>query len=506
MPFAKPITLVTLSAALTLSACKGSQSNKLSDAYFEKALAVDARTVTAGDVDKALAALSLADAETSKFHWDEVTRDGGTVTFKGWRTDDKKNSAQSLSLIGLHVAGDKMGFDKLVIDDLRTSYSITDSKLSITGFYDDLILVGPKNPDAFLKNFNAEKSELIFGQGFEAGKMGNVSFSIDTAKIGQIGRVSFAPGSSANKKNVVMADFDMNLADLMKITSPNEPFPLPEFSMTMKTSSMVNVSDEYFKTMAETYSGKMSPSGSMMASVNYDSAITEDFRMDFGSAQVVIPSMTATGKQSGDVFTVKQVIEPSKVTFSPENPFAKEMGITEMVFDGGVEQTVDSANDKMSFDNFYVDFKDQFKLDMDMKMSGIMAMMDAMNEMDPNNPDEQAIMENMMDIQYVKLAYDDHALADRIWSKAAEMQGTDVDSLKGQAKGFLGLASLSAQTPEQGEMIGSMVSALTGFIDNGGTLTFEMKPEDGFSFAQLETMQNPDVILNKLGLSLTHSK
>jgi len=51
-----------------------------------------------------------------------------------------------------------------------------------------------------------------------------------------------------------------------------------------------------------------------------------------------------------------------------------------------------------------------------------------------------------------------------------------------------------------------MVSALTGFIDNGGTLTFEMKPEDGFSFAQLETMQNPDVILNKLGLSLTHSK
>ena len=47
---------------------------------------------------------------------------------------------------------------------------------------------------------------------------------------------------------------------------------------------------------------------------------------------------------------------------------------------------------------------------------------------------------------------------------------------------------------------------LSKFIDQGGALTFEMRPEEGFSMDQLETMEDPNAILTALGITLSHSK
>jgi len=219
-----------------------------------------------------------------------------------------------------------------------------------------------------------------------------------------------------------------------------------------------------------------------------------------------MPRMTAQGSKSGDVFTVKSVIEPSTLSFTAANPMTQMMGISEMPFSGEMTQTMDYANDKMSYKDAHVDFTDQFRIDFAMDTNGMLAFLEKTSEMDLQNPDEAAIMENMYDVDYLKFGFTDYAFMDKVWEVAAkQMGGGNAAMVKMQAKSGLAMATMAAETPEQAKMIEKMIGPLGDFLDEGGTLTFEMRPAPGFSLMDMENMSNPNDALDKLGLSLSHN-
>jgi len=508
MKILKSVSTIALIGALsiTMTACKGSSnSGSLSAASLESALKVKARTVSDADAQQTLSAMGLSE-KSGPFDWGNMAKDGGTVSFDNWSDDSKSISADKITFIGLHMDGGQPSFDKVEIGGLSVASTEISEFGKISAKYGSVVLVGSEGGSAFIENLQkGEGIAALSGQGFAAGKITDtVIFLGEGKKLGNFDLVSFGPGNSKDTRNVLMTGLAMDLSDIMESASAGAP--VPAMKVSMSKSTMTNVSKAYFDNMGEMFKGKMSFNGSMISDMTYDASTVENFVMDFGSANVNISMMRADGKKKGDVFTVKQVIEPSKITFTAANPVAQMMNITEMNFDGKLTQTIDSKKDTMSITDTVIDFKDQFKLDFAMEGNGILAMYDALGDLDQNNPDEAAIMENMMDLDYFKMGFTDKSIMDKIWEVAAAQQGGDAAGLKAQAKGLLALGALGAETPEQGKMIGEMTSALTGFIDSGGTLTFEMKPSAGFSFANLEQMADPGQALEQMGLKLSHSK
>lgn len=498
------LTLTSVSI-LALSACGSDAPAEVSADALQSAMNIDVRTVSDAQATEVLSAMGMSDAASGPFDWSSMTTNNGVATFEGWGDDDDLFDAESISFSGLHMDGGAPSFDKVEISGLTVGLKDATQFGDVSTEVANVVLVGPSSAaaKAFISGISSgDGFNAIAGQGFSAGTLSGIVMILDDDyEYGSVDKLSFGPSGTGNNINIIVVGHELDIGEMMNGAAGMGPSM--DMSMSIGSSKTANANPEYLKAICEGLSGSATPTQSMFMSMNYDSSVVENLQIVGDGFSMSIPRAQTLASKSGDVMTADTTFDLSTLRVESLGM----MGLGEMTFDGRASMKMNAVADTMSISDANMDFKDQFQIDFAMDANGLVKFMEGMGELDQSNSRavETYMENNMYDLDYMKFKFTDNSIADKIWTFAAQMQGGNAAMLKQQAKAALTMAPMMVETPEQRKMVSAMTGPLGKFIENGGALTFEMEPAEGFSLSDMATMANPNDALDKLGLTLTHS-
>lgn len=496
---------LTTVSVLALSACGDDAPAEVSAEALQSAMNVDVRTVSDAEATEVLAAMGLSDAASGPFDWAGMTSNNGVATFTGWGDDDGLLDAESITFSGLHMDGSAPSFDKVEISGLTVGLKKPTQFGDVSTEVANVVLVGPNSAaaKAFLSGISSgDGFNAMSGHGFSAGTFTDMVMILDEDyEYGSVDKMSFGPSGTGDNINIIVTGQEMDIGEMMN--GAGGMGPSMDMSMSIGSSKTANASPEYLKNMSEMMSGASTPTQNMFMSMTYDSSVVENFNMIGDGFSMSIPRAETIASKSGDVMTAKSTFALSTMKIDG----LQMMGIGDMTFDGEMSMKMDAKADTMSISNANMDFKDQFQLDFAMDANGLIKFMEGMSEIDQNNSRqvENYAKNNMYDLDYMKFKFTDNSIMDKIWQFAADQQGGNVALMKQQATAGLAMAPMMVETAEQRKMVSAMTGALGKFIKDGGALTFEMRPAEGFSLSDMTSMDDPNEALDKLGLTLSHS-
>jgi hypothetical protein len=243
----------------------------------------------------------------------------------------------------------------------------------------------------------------------------------------------------------------------------------------------------------------------------------------FGGMEVRDTVAKVNGKQAASVgLSVLEPIEfewlvPTRISSSEKNgvynigafmPEGAE-ALTALVKDNGLEAVKYEADFLWDYDTK----KGNAKLVSDTKMNGLanfyldLKLADA--PLDPlltalEADDETAIQNIALDGMTLRI--EDEKLLNFIYGVAGQQYGQDAEQMRQTAVGMMGFASM--QAAQLGPDYVDYVSAVQGFMTDGGTLEISMAPKEKLTMAVLVDLEEagPEAIPGILGLTVTHKK
>ncbi|MGB0907984.1 MAG: hypothetical protein ACPGVT_10865 [Maricaulaceae bacterium] len=521
-----------LSAGLVLGGCSKKDETKSMDggvaaSAIDNALSVDARTVSDSEAEAALKALSLFTSGEGMASWEKRDGDKGSYVFTGLKfapaDGDTPVTVDRLELTGAHMNGDDVAFDKISLSGV----SATDGDDSVITF-DKVSIVGPSQQlaSAIALGLNGEDPQDHDLEGsltFDALNFVGAAVASDDVNM-SIG--SLFAGKTSESDD---AKGGVSLKSLAITSNEGKP-------MSISLGS-VDIVDLNLKKYGPLFAAALNEQGSdngeaislelmrQMQSMNmYDpdfkSMSIKDFDADIEAVTVDFDSITSTLEEKGDLIISEQRMTPMTITPSDdsENMSAvrfkealSSMNYESLVFTSYQKATMNKVTDSMKLDEGYVDMKDGFRLSLDMDATGMNAYQKSIlaaasdESYNPNNPDAIMGALDNLDINHMGFHLEDKSIIDRAFAFAALQQGGSADTLKTQAKAGLGMLAFMAQDEAQTAFFGELGTALTAFIDNGGTLSFEMKPSEDFKFSEIASAaQSGQFDIEAMGLSVTH--
>lgn len=444
---------------------------------------------------------SLSDMGLS---WSSVSESGNTATFKGWGADDGSFKAKSAVFTGLDVSGSQASFDKVELKGLSVQINQPTSYGDISTFVDTVVLEGPSKEAAtdFMKQISEGNGfASMSGYGFESGRFSGMTMIIDgDAEYGTVESMTFSPSGEGDKINIAVMGQELDMSEFAACGQG----PEIDMIMSMDSNKTMGANPAYLKDMANMMTGASNPSQSMFTNMKYDSNVVEGVAIIGDGFSVSIPKVESVTSYDGDNMSATSTLALSMMKIDGLAAF----GLDELQFDGSINMAMNAKADTMNISSMNMDFKEQFMLDMAFEANGLIGWMEGLTAVDQCDQDALAayMEDNMYDIDYMKMKFTDQNIMDLVWKTAGMMQGTEPDALKAQAKMGVTMLPMMAETPEERKIYSQMSLPLSKFIDQGGALTFEMRPEEGFSMDQLETMEDPNAILTALGITLSHSK
>ena len=166
----------------------------------------------------------------------------------------------------------------------------------------------------------------------------------------------------------------------------------------------------------------------------------------------------------------------------------------------------DEAADRMySTGENYLEIRDGLRLEFESDMSGYSAYLEQMaqNGVLADEPEDQFAAMGPLVINALSVRLEDLSLLDRALEAGASSQGVDKEQMRMQAGLLVGMGMMSAPPEIPRPLLSEFSTALTNFINQGGSMTITMSPEEPISVGELAMQADAGTVdLDALGLSV----
>jgi hypothetical protein len=461
------------------------------------------RKVEAADSDAALKAVGLWEA-SERLSWDERKGEAGYYSFKNVQItakDGKNITAKTVNFGGLHLDGetpkaDVIDFGGLSINHDDTSLEIEHlglTKLSLSqnlgaiSDIDDLLDVARLD---LKTNTGPQGPESVVFKGI-SGTADKTLFDVDTLGWGQDPK-----------------DQHLRFAAKDIVIKTDDKTP-----MTIRLSAAKLRGLEPINPAAEKALGQVQSRNGFLNLLTQNSQIGNISVKDFGIESQIftldLPSLEQSAKTKNGVTVMNADMPKLALNFTAADnlpaqgqqamQIIKSLGFNEMIFSAKSITEMNEATDRVNVKAASFDLKEGFDLNYKGEFSGFGALRKLTPDSSP--ADLQAAQDNFK-IHDFALSLEDKSIVERGFKLAGEMMGQTPKSLRRQANGMLAIGSLAALTQEDGSIYSEFTQALGTFLQDGGTMTIQLAPDEPITLKELDGLQRgkkPD--LKRLGFS-----
>jgi len=503
-----------LSAPLMVGACsqkdKGPSAEKSSPSVglslkspsrtaFAKHFEVPKRKVSEAEAQKALGGLNLLDSSEDNLSWAKSSGKAGNYTYSDLNAkgDEGTITIDRAELIGVHMDGETATFDRADFSGIK----IYNEKDDMTVTFADMSMARPS--PAMAKSIIRSLSKIdgiddleIDGEDRGFGALSISDMAVKSTELnGNIDTMIWGEDEQTGLSDILIDDVDMNFDSQQ---GQSGQFKLGEFSATgLRTGLLEGMGGPTAMV------GKFGSMGKNFDEVRLDNLV-------FDSSVVSINTEGFAGKatEKGGVTTIKQVSEPFIITLkeSPKSPqaaqayaMAKELGFDELVFQSSQTQIIDSNTDTVTVKDGLVTMKDGFNLDYNYSASGVKELRTRLKSTNGARDLDAAMA--AMTLNGLQLRLEDKSIVDRGLKLAAQFQGTSQETIKQQIKIASAGASLFAGAGIEAALMGEMGTALSEFLEKGGTLSVVVDPPAPVAMSELANLKRSDLNIKDLGFA-----
>jgi len=473
-----------LSTSLILGGC--GEKNKGESVKIEK---VATRTVNTGEAEKALKLMALNESGAGNFTWSAREGDSGNYIFNNLKAESKdgdKGTFGSLELKGVHLEDENAAFDQMIFKD----FSATEDDGSTVTFANiTLTEPSPALTAAITRAFNGDDDAFDNMEGdvsFKALSFGDLKvddedgvFSMDSLKIGK---------SKDDTGYFSMHGLDMDMiSDGEKLIMKLGSFEVTGVNINKYQGLIKSAMDEDGEVGADTVKELM---GSMNAhDPDYKNFSLNNLNMKFAGLKLNLDSVNGKIEKKDGKVIMSQSMSPltiSPVAGTEEEDmkmfaeFLTSFGYDKLEFTLEQNSIIDEKSDTLVVKDSYIQMKDGFKLSYDLDVSGYKVFAEqaaaAQSGGSLQNPLAAIGMASSIQISKLRLALHDDSIIDRYFKMSAKENNSTPDALKNEIKDILGQISMEAQDEAQQKLADALKNSVTKFLDDGGTLVFEMNP------------------------------
>ncbi len=476
-------------------------------------------TVRAGDPAKAadaLAAMSLTDSGSSVLSFAGSTTDGASATFTDLTiTGEDALKAGSLVFDGLDMADGKASFGKMSLNDIVISGEEVGEDVDVKLGNIELVNPSPELATWITGSLNGQElpfpsaDKVIFDSWSMSGLTGSFAENEAEGTFG-IDKIEIRDMVDLKAAKAVISGLSVSGSDLSDDI---------DFNMKLGSISATNIDAKFVEAIQENASDTEALMTALMdvayenpMDPGYDSFKLDDLAIDAAGASFAIPSVVASVERNAAGQPVKYVTQPYTMSLKADAEGGEAgaallqglsvLGYEELELKGASVATYDPDKDIVDFDAKanYVELTDGAKFSFGGKIEGYSAYAkeagNAFNFEDlaaGAEPDPSAMTDAMGKLTFhnFELSIDDDSLLDRAFNAAATSQGADPAEMKSQIGMGLAMAPMMAQgSGVDMALVSEATSALSKFINDGGTLTLKMDPATPLSVASI--IENPD--------------
>ena len=462
----------------------------------------------------ALAAMSLSNSGSGVLSFAGSTTDGATATFTDLTiTGEDAIKAGSLVFEGLDMESGQANFGKMSLNDITITDDEEDVEVKLGSI--ELINPSPELAGWLAASLNGQEvpfpsaDKVVFDSWSMSGLSGDFS---DTEAEGTFGvdKIEIRDMTDLKAAKAVISGISLNGSD----TSDGIDFDISLGGMTA-----TNVDAKFIQAIQENADDEEAMVSAIMdlayddpMEPGYDSFKLDDLAIDVAGASFAIPSIVAGVERNAAGQPVKFVTEPYSMTLKADAAGGEigeqllqglsVVGYEELELKGASIATYDPDTDIVEFaaGANYLELVDGAKFSMGGKIEGYSSYaQEAATAFDFEDlaagaePDPMAMTNAMGKLTFhnFELSIDDNSLLDRAFNAAATAQGADPAELKSQIGMGLAMAPMMAQgSGVDMALVTEATTALSSFINDGGTLTLKLDPDTPLSVASI--MANPD--------------
>lgn len=489
------------------------------------------RTGNPAEAANALAAMSLNDSGSGVMSFAGSTTDGATATFTDLTiTGEDAVKVGSLVFEGLDMDGGQANFGKMSLNDISISDEDEDVDVKLGSI--ELINPSPELAGWFAASLNGQEvpfpsaDKVVFDSWSINGLTGDFADSEAEGTFG-IDKIEIRDMSDLKAAKTVISGITLNGSDESDGV---------DFDIKLGSMSATNVDAKFIKAIQENADDEEAMMSAIMdiaydnpMEPGYDSFKLDDLAIDVAGASFAIPSIVAGVERNAAGQAVKFVTQPYSMTLKADAAGGEVgeqllqglsvVGYEELELKGASVATYDPDTDIVEFaaGNNYLELVDGAKFSFGGKIEGyssyaqeVGTAFDFEDLAAGAEPDPMAMTAAMGKLTFHNFEFSiaDDSLLDRAFNAAATAQGADPAELKSQIGMGLAMAPMMAQgSGVDMALVTEATTALSSFINEGGTLTLKLNPSAPLSVASI--MENPDPAAytkDALGFTATQKK
>lgn len=525
---------LALSTALLLVACNGSSND----------VSVDQETG-----DSALTALHLANSGDGAVQYGGRSFDDGVYTFTDVVFTDMSDDEDETSEDGEAESGDDVDFD-----EIRAARMILASPR-----FDD-------NGDVIFDRLSIEEATFAEEDGDETGQGGFESFVIETPNAAMVADI--ARGFSGEDQDsedetdpsayrfglvaleglsiegtddesggdfavalnrLALDNYDgehLDRFELMGLDINGVDAETGPVRITLAELSMDGIGQSFFAPFTEGMREAMAEQAGEVAEARemsddydpmdaYDAFAMRGLDINVGGILVTMDSLTASIDETRDGLVGVSEMTPLIIRPDTEYQLGAQMalglgmlGYQQLEFTAAAESVYDVDNDRSYTrgDNYF-EMTDGFRIESEMDVSGILEYSRrAMNlSMAQGDDFDVAEMLEPLMINRMVMRIEDHSILDRALTAGSAAQGMSKAELRQQAAAMITLGMLGAPAEIPRPLLTQLSEALVGFINEGGSVTITLDPEEPLSVGTImEDAEANALDFDSMGLTITN--
>lgn len=473
--------------------------------------ALNTTAVTTQASDSVLDAFGLG--SNSSASWDTLDQRGSVYTFTNFvvPNDDGGVTVGTLVLDSPEITDAGPMFASLTLTDIEAAaggdgaFSIEGLSISAPGVQGAEViaaLLSGREPDMEAENLSLS----------ELGSFSLSGLSLEfSGEDGETGTAALARLSSEIDADAGKVDFGLAGLSMDVVTEEGMPVTMGMASLDATGFSLAAL---------EAYGG--ADAGVDLSGLTgldtYDAIELMDLEVNVGGIVVAMPELTAEMDETRRGLVSRSAMPSLTVSAdAAAGPQAAQfagilagLGYEQLVFSAVGQSVYDEASDTVVTEGEnYFRLEDGFEIRTDQSISGVAMYADALvSAMSGATTEEEinaATLEaaQLLIIERFVFSLEDQSLLERGLGLAAQMQGGTPESLRMQAAGFAAMIPAFTGGVLPPELATDLQIALSAFINQGGTLTFGVQPDQPISVGDMIAAGMASDI-SGLGLTVSH--
>jgi len=498
--------------------------------------------------DSALAALYLANSGDGVVTWDDRSFDDGVYTFTGVVFTDTESGEDADE-----VEDGEDGDTDIDFDEVHAA------RMTVAGpRFDD-------NGDVIFDRLSIEDGRFVSSDESETGGGGFASFIVESPNAELVADIARGfSGESSDDEETDTSAYRFGLIALNELTAEGTDdesgedyrFAMNRFALDgydgdtlqrfelmgleidgaspdtgpirirLAELSMDEIGQAFFAPFTEGMRQAMADAAGEDATASdmpdydpmdaYGAFLMSGLDVNVGGILVTLDRMTGEIDDSGNTIVGTTEMTPLVIRPDTEYPLGAQMslglgmlGYQQLEFTAAGESVYDRGEDRVyTRGENYFEMTDGFRIESEMDLSGYLEYAQAAMRLSMQGQDEFD-MDGMFDplmINRFVLRIEDMSLLDRALTAGSAAQGMSKAELRQQAAAMVTLGMLGAPAEIPRPLLTELSQALVGFINEGGTITIAMEPDQPVSVGTLmEQAESEALDFDAMGLTITNT-